>query len=183
MAHYHTILVLASLVSVTWASPIQETIDSPNDLQKIGAKVSVVPSGQGGKATSYTFNIRWKAKVNGDPFGPRLDLLVGDDGKSPEPRLQVRYSQNAKGVFKADFTVSRIELGAARIAFRESQQTHYFLDLKFLVDGFPERDLRDPFHEDTKAEHAGADQPATKPADKVPSNDQPSTPTPKDGPR
>lgn len=34
-----------------------------------------------------------------------------------------------------------------------------------------------------KAEQAGADQPATKPADKPPVKDQPSTPTPKDGPR
>jgi hypothetical protein len=35
----------------------------------------------------------------------------------------------------------------------------------------------------TNAEPAGADQPATKPADKAPSKDQPSTPTPKGGPR
>jgi hypothetical protein len=34
-----------------------------------------------------------------------------------------------------------------------------------------------------QAEQAGADQPATKPADKVPAKDQPSTPTSKDGPR
>ncbi len=34
-----------------------------------------------------------------------------------------------------------------------------------------------------KAEQAGADQPATKPADKVPAKGQPSTPTPKGGPR
>jgi hypothetical protein len=33
------------------------------------------------------------------------------------------------------------------------------------------------------AEQAGADQPATKPADKPPVKGQPSTPTPKDGPR
>ena len=36
---------------------------------------------------------------------------------------------------------------------------------------------------DNKAEQAGADQPATKPADKPPVKDQPSTPTSKDGPR
>ena len=35
----------------------------------------------------------------------------------------------------------------------------------------------------SKAEPAGAGQPATKPADKPPLKDQPSTPTPKDGPR
>jgi len=35
----------------------------------------------------------------------------------------------------------------------------------------------------TKGEQAGADQPATKPADKPPVKDQPSTSTPKDGPR
>lgn len=34
-----------------------------------------------------------------------------------------------------------------------------------------------------RAEQAGADQPATKPADKPPVKDQPSTPTSKDGPR
>ena len=34
-----------------------------------------------------------------------------------------------------------------------------------------------------EAEQAGADQPATKPADKAPVKDQPSTPTSKDGPR
>jgi len=34
-----------------------------------------------------------------------------------------------------------------------------------------------------KAEQAGADQPATKPADKAPVKDQPPTPTSKDGPR
>jgi len=34
-----------------------------------------------------------------------------------------------------------------------------------------------------KGEQAGADQPATKPADKAPAKDQPSTPTSKDGPR
>lgn len=34
-----------------------------------------------------------------------------------------------------------------------------------------------------KSEPAGADQPATKPADKPPVKDQPSTPTPKDAPR
>jgi hypothetical protein len=34
-----------------------------------------------------------------------------------------------------------------------------------------------------RGEQAGADQPATKPADKPPVKDQPSTPTPKDGPR
>ena len=34
-----------------------------------------------------------------------------------------------------------------------------------------------------KAEHAGADKSATKPADKPPVKDQPTTPTPKDGPR
>jgi len=34
-----------------------------------------------------------------------------------------------------------------------------------------------------EAEPAGSDQPATKPADKSPVKDQPSTPTPKDGPR
>ena len=33
------------------------------------------------------------------------------------------------------------------------------------------------------AEQAGADQPASRPADKAPVKDQPSTPTPKDGPR
>jgi hypothetical protein len=33
------------------------------------------------------------------------------------------------------------------------------------------------------AEQAGTDQPATKPADKPPVKDQPSTPTSKDGPR
>lgn len=33
------------------------------------------------------------------------------------------------------------------------------------------------------SEQAGADQPATKPADKAPVKDQPSTPTPKGGPR
>jgi hypothetical protein len=36
---------------------------------------------------------------------------------------------------------------------------------------------------DTNAEQAGAGQPATKPADKDPVKDQPSTPTSKDGPR
>jgi len=40
--------------------------------------------------------------------------------------------------------------------------------------------LRDP---KIRAEQAGADQPATKPADNVPAKDQPSTPTPKDLPR
>ena len=34
-----------------------------------------------------------------------------------------------------------------------------------------------------EAEQAGADQPATRPADKAPAKDQPSTPTPKDAPR
>jgi hypothetical protein len=37
--------------------------------------------------------------------------------------------------------------------------------------------------EKPKGEQAGADQPATKPADKVPAKVKPSTPTPKDGPR
>jgi hypothetical protein len=166
MPRFQTILVLASLVSVTWASPIQEAIDSLKELQKIGAEVSVVPNGQGDKATSYAITIKWKSKVSGDPIGPRLDLLVGDDGRSAEPRLQVRYSQNAAGVSEADFTISRIELASARLAFRESQQTHYFLDLKCLVDGFPDRDLRDPFHEDTEAEQAAPGQPATRPLSK-----------------
>jgi hypothetical protein len=35
----------------------------------------------------------------------------------------------------------------------------------------------------TKADQAGADQPASKPADKPPTKDQPPTPTSKDGPR
>jgi len=35
----------------------------------------------------------------------------------------------------------------------------------------------------SEIEQAGADQPATKPADKPPVKDQPSTPTSKDGPR
>ena len=53
-------------------------------------------------------------------------------------------------------------------------------------EGFPTTSFSNPFmlkHENPIAEQAGADQPATKPADKVPAEVKPSTPTPKTGPR
>jgi hypothetical protein len=166
MARLQTILILTSLVSASWASPIEETIGSLKDLEKIGAKVTVFPLDKGDKATSYTFTIRWKSKVSDDPIGSRLDLLVGDDGRGAEPRLQVRYSRNAEGVFEADFTIARAELTAARLAFRESQQTHYFLNLKCLVDEFPNRDLGDPFKDNQDADQAVAPNRSLPPSQK-----------------
>jgi hypothetical protein len=61
-------------------------------------------------------------------------------------------------------------------ASHQANMNSYLIDLEKL-----EIKLVPP--ETEKAEQAGADQPATKPADKVPAKVQPSTPTPKDRPR
>ena len=60
------------------------------------------------------------------------------------------------------------------------------IDLKFLKDEEVREkasDFTEPKNAKTDTEQAGADQPATMPADKPPVKDQPSTPTPKDLPR
>jgi len=59
---------------------------------------------------------------------------------------------------EAEFTDKRIKILTKRLAAFESGQKQ-------------------------EAQQAGADQPATKPADKVPAKVKPSTPAPKDGPR
>jgi len=76
---------------------------------------------------------------------------------------------------KGDFTVKdpeAIQDGDVYITFKtEKEKTRYVLFKNGKMKTLPE------------AEQAGAGQPATKPAEKVPAKDQPSTPTPKVVPR
>ena len=62
--------------------------------------------------------------------------------------------------------------------------TREIRDVDKPISNFLSKEELDLFNERAKkGEQAGADQPATKPADKPPVKDQPSTPTPKVGPR
>jgi hypothetical protein len=76
-------------------------------------------------------------------------------------------------------------LRTAKVVQKDGKAT---IDFKDMFKGFPCKALEIYRFEDQElpklnGEQAGADQPATKPADKVPAKVKPSTPTSKDGPR
>ena len=67
--------------------------------------------------------------------------------------------------------------------FSRHREVEPFLKSQAVIGAQHREERRKASQNASKAGQAGADQPATKPADKVPANDQPSTPTPKDAPR
>ena len=98
-------------------------------------------------------------------------LLVRDSDRMPRPEDSIRLLQAANSYFqevKSRFPNWKAELVNARI-----QKTQDAIAELSIPDDRSKQD----------AEPAGAVQPATKPADKLPVKDKPSTPTSKDGPR
>jgi hypothetical protein len=167
-AHFFALLVMVG------ASPIQEPITSPKQLESIGAKIEVDEYEDG----RISIQVNWKphGEIN-NTFPPRLDLIVISDDPADQPigskwRLHVRFSQVVHGVLTADFTLAPSELGKAQLWFRESQQVNYCFDLKDQVRGFPGAEL-DPFTDKKRGEQAGTGQPATRSQSESEGGDKP----------
>ena len=207
-----TLFLIQTLYASSYAGPIPRVAPTSNDIAKIFAllprdvrvarqNIDPILARDSGIRWDYNYildapskNALLRLAILSPKYLPTPTEAVADlkDAATPQRKL---VEQNGDVVYI--YSCPAYKNQTKYVVRVERHQGDWDLLLQFLADDASKTahasSLEDTFLHSSgtkinrlltkETEQAGADQPATKPADKSPVKDQPSTPTPKAGPR
>ena len=127
----------------------------------------------------------YQSELGGEPPLAPADFFAALRGNNPKGfsfLVPDRYPESKSGIRRDEWgTPYQVFRGTDGLLIRSAGHNKVFDDLS--TTGGDDMTVFIPTLTSTKTEPVDAGQPATKPADKVPAKDKPSTPTSKDTPR
>jgi len=167
MKHLPFILFVSQILSsVIIASPFDVHLQSNQEVEKIGAKVTCNDHyDEKSPDDLITFDVKWAPtfETTDDRYA-RLDFIIWRNEPGRDMQLLVRYQKIGDDTITADVSVQRRDLDRAILLFRGSYSFEYYLPLSLVLEGYPHAEDAGEFweFEPQKGEQGGGGQAATR---------------------